>query len=90
MYVDYDSLSYMSKYPQHNIFHFYLEPNANYNMYIVNKTFAQFGGLAETSRGVVLVGASAKSIGEEAKTEKQNLFVQIFNPLPVKYRRPCL
>lgn len=81
MYVDYDSLSYMSKYPQHNIFHFYLEPNANYNMYIVNKTFAQFGGLAETSRGVVLVGASAKSIGEEAKTEKQNLFVQIFNPL---------
>jgi len=43
-----------------NIFHFYLESNANYNMWIVNKTFAQLGGLAETSKGVALVGASAK------------------------------
>ena len=64
-----------------NIFHFYLEANANYNMFIVNKTFAQLGGLAETSKGVAFVGASAKSISEAAKTEKQNLFVQIFNPL---------
>jgi len=63
------------------IFNFYLEANANYNMWIVNRTFAQMGGLAETSRGVALVGASAKSISEAAKTEKQNLFVQIFNPL---------
>jgi hypothetical protein len=50
-------------------------------MYIVNKTFAQLGGLAESSKGVVLAGASAKSISEEAKTEKQNLFIQIFDPL---------
>lgn len=63
------------------LFHFYLEANANYNMWIVNKTFAQLGGLAETSKGVVLVGASAKSISESAKEEKQNLFVQIFDPL---------
>ncbi len=63
------------------LFHFYLEPNANYNMYIVNTTFAQLGGLAETSKGVVLAGASAKSISEASKTEKQNLFIQIFNPL---------
>jgi len=64
-----------------NVFHFYLEPNSNYDMFIVNKTFAQLGGLVETSKGVVLVGASAKSIGEAAKTEKQNLFIQIFDPL---------
>jgi hypothetical protein len=63
------------------VFHFYLQPNANYDMRIVNQTFAQLGGIAETSKGVVLVGASAKSIGEAAKTEKQNLFVQIFDPL---------
>lgn len=50
-------------------------------MRIVNKTFAQLGGLAETSKGVVLVGASAKSISEVAKTEKQNLFIQVFDPL---------
>ncbi len=62
------------------IFHMYLEANANYNMWIVNKTFAQMGELTETSAGVVFVGASAKSIGEAAKTEKQNLFVQIFDP----------
>lgn len=61
-------------------FHFYLESNANYDMSIINWTFAQLGGLAETGQGVALVGASAKSIGEEAKTEKQNLFVQIFDP----------
>lgn len=62
------------------LFHFYLEANANYDMYIVNTTFAQLGGLAETSKGVALVGASAKSISEKAKSEKQNLFVQIFDP----------
>jgi hypothetical protein len=61
-------------------FHFYLEANANYNMSIVNRTFAQLGGLAETSKGIALVGASAKSISEAAKSEKQNLFVQILNP----------
>jgi hypothetical protein len=72
--------TYESTYPAHNIFHFYLEANANYNMGIVNETFAQLGGLVETSAGVALVGASAKSISEAAKTEKQNLFVQVFDP----------
>ncbi|WP_052380353.1 copper amine oxidase N-terminal domain-containing protein [Paenibacillus camerounensis] len=62
------------------LFHFYLEANSNYDMYIVNTTFAQLGGLAETSKGVALVGASAKSISEKAKSEKQNLFVQLFDP----------
>ena len=62
------------------LFHFYMEANANYNMYIVNKTFAQLGNLAETSKGVAMVGASAKSISEAAKAENQNLFVQIFDP----------
>lgn len=62
------------------LFNFYLEPNANYNMYIVNTTFAQLGNLAETSEGVVLVGASAKSLSKAAKNEKQNLFIQIFDP----------
>ncbi|WP_409346097.1 hypothetical protein [Paenibacillus sp. MBLB4367] len=81
MYTDYEKLIYASKYPTLNIFNFYLEANTNYNMSIVNKTFAQLGGLAETSKGVVLVGASAKSISEAAKTEKQNLFIQIFDPL---------
>lgn len=62
------------------LFHFYLEANANYDMSIINKTFAQLGNIAETSKGIVLVGSSAKSISESAKKEKQNLFVQIFDP----------
>lgn len=62
------------------VFHFYLESNANYDMGIVNRTFAQLAGIVETSEGVALVGASAESIGEAAKTEKQNLFVKIVDP----------
>jgi len=71
---------------EQNLFHFYLPANANYNMYLVNKTWAQLGGIAETSKGVVLVGASARSIGEAAMTEeKQDLFIQIFDPTLLAY-----
>ncbi len=62
------------------IFHFFMPSNANYDMSIVNETYAQLGNIAQTSAGVALVGASAKSIGKEASDEPQNLFVQIFNP----------
>ena len=65
---------------ERNVFNFYLKPDADYNMAIINKTFAQLGGLVETDKGVVLVGASAKSIGPEAEDEVQNLFVQVINP----------
>ncbi len=63
-----------------NIFHFYLPQNANYNMYIVNKTYAQMGGLGETDSTMVFAGASAKSIGAEAENEAQNLYIQFFDP----------
>jgi len=63
-----------------NIFHFFLPANSNYNMLVVNKTYAQMGELLETSAGAVFVGASAKSISSAAETEKQNLFIQIFDP----------
>lgn len=63
-----------------NIFHFYLQSNADYNMHIVNKTFAQMGGLVKTDRGLAFVGASAKSISASANDEPQNLFIQIFDP----------
>lgn len=61
-------------------FHCYLQSNASYDMSIVNKTFAQLGGIEEIDDYVFLVGSSAKSISEAANTEKQNLFVQIFKP----------
>lgn len=61
-------------------FHFYLRNNTNYNMYVVNETFAQLGGIAETSQGLALVGASAKTLGAAAESETLNLFIQIFDP----------
>ncbi|MCI7060728.1 MAG: Ig-like domain-containing protein [Lachnospiraceae bacterium] len=62
------------------IFHSYLKANAGYNMEIVNETFAQFAGLGETSAGLVLAGASVKALNADAAKQKQNLFLQIFNP----------
>jgi hypothetical protein len=62
------------------VFHFYMPDGTGYDMGVVNRTFAQLGGLAEAYGSVVLVGASAKSVGEAAKEEKQNLFMQIFDP----------
>lgn len=62
------------------IFDFYLPANSNYNMRIVNKTNAQLGDLLEVDENIVLVGSSSKSISEAANSEKQNLFIQIFDP----------
>ena len=61
------------------IFDFYLEDNAQGNADIVDKTFAQMGGLIYTDKGFVFCGASAKSISEDAKNENQNLFIQMFD-----------
>ena len=62
------------------LFHFFMPSNVNYDMGIVNETYAQLGGIAETSQGLVLVGASAKSLSATAASEGQNLFVQLFDP----------
>ena len=64
----------------HNIFHFYMQSNARGSDYLTNRTFAQMGSLVETSKGIVLVGASAKSIGLKTPSEVQNLFVQVMKP----------
>ncbi len=62
------------------LFHSYLKANAGYDMSVVNETFAQFGGLDQTSAGVVLAGASVKTLGKKAEKQRQNLFIQIFDP----------
>lgn len=61
-------------------FHSYLKANAGYNMEIINETFAQLAGLGETSAGLVLAGASVKALNADAAKQKQNIFLQIFNP----------
>lgn len=67
-------------YGEKNIFHFYLEPKSNYDMFIVNETFAQLGNISEVENKLAFVGSSARSISESAKKEKQDLFLQIFDP----------
>lgn len=62
------------------LFHFFLPSNVGGDRATINETFAQLGGIVETSKGVVLVGASAKSISANAKNEAQNLFIQIVKP----------
>ena len=69
---------FSSKNTKSVLFDFYLQANANYDMAIVNETFAQLGGLIETDAGFILCGASAKSIGENTPNENQNLFIQVF------------
>ena len=65
------------------VFDFWVEDGAydTYNMYVVNENFAHMGGLAALSNGKVAFAAqSAQSLSENAKSEKEEIFLQIFDP----------
>jgi hypothetical protein len=63
-------------------FNFWVEPKTltNYDMTLLNKTYAYLGGIGETSVGAVLVGASAPELSSAAKTSAKQVFVQVFKP----------
>lgn len=66
-----------------DIFHFWVRKNAfkDYNMRDVNNNFAHMGGIANINNDlVVFAGTSARSLSSNAKTENEELFIQIFNP----------
>ncbi|MDR1642325.1 MAG: leucine-rich repeat protein [Clostridiales bacterium] len=63
---------------QYRPFTFFLRANANYDMFVVNRTMSQLGGIEDVRTGIALVGSSAKSLSIEAETEPYNLFLQIF------------
>lgn len=67
---------------QMDTFNFWVEQNAfkDYDMYKLNVTRAKLGNILETSSGAVLIGSSARSLSEAAKTEPYDLFVQAFDP----------
>lgn len=68
---------------EQDIFHFWVQEGAldNYNMYLLNNNFAHMGGLAQISDSLVaFAGTSAESLSSNANTEKEGLFVQIFDP----------
>ena len=61
---------------EYDRFHFYCDAAATTNMWVLNVTNAQLGGLAESSFGVMLVGASVKGMTEkEYNSQTKNLFI---------------
>ena len=64
-------------------FHFWVEEGTldRYDMGQLNKTYARLGNILETPRGAALVGSSARSLSEAAKTEPFDVFVQVFDPM---------
>ena len=66
-----------------DIFHFWVRPNAlnDWNMYDVNDNFAHIGDLVNINdERAAFIGTSATKLDSTAKKEKEQLFIQIFNP----------
>lgn len=66
-----------------DIFHFWVKKNAlnNWDMQALNNNFAHMGGLVKAEENTAaLVGTSAKSLSSKAASEKEQLFIQIFDP----------
>lgn len=66
-----------------DIFHFWVRKNAlnDGDMRSLNNNFAHMGGLAAINDNkVAFVGTSAKSLNSNAQKEKEQLFIQIFDP----------
>ncbi len=64
-------------------FDFWVEDGAldAYNMYVVNANFAHMGGLISLSNGKVAFAAqSVQSLNSNAQNEKEEIFIQIFDP----------
>ncbi|MGN0600437.1 MAG: hypothetical protein ACI4JK_11140 [Oscillospiraceae bacterium] len=67
----------------YDIFHFWIEKGAfdRYDMFTVNNNFAHMGGLVSLNdKYAALIGTSVKSLSSAAKNEKEQLFIQIFDP----------
>jgi hypothetical protein len=64
-----------------DIFHFWIKKGSSDNMYVVNDNFAHMGGLAAVNdTSVCLVGTSVKSLSSKASSQKEQVFIQIFDP----------
>ena len=65
-----------SKNTSEALFHFYCNSADRDDMYIVNETNAQLGGLADTSKDIFLVGCSVKSMQQSGyNSQPRNLFI---------------
>ena len=67
----------------HEVFHFGVKQNAysDWDMGSLNCNYAHMGGLAAINdKYLAFVGTSAKSLSYSARKEKEQLFIQIFDP----------
>lgn len=65
------------------IFDFWVKKGTfdSYNMYILNNNFAHIGDICALNNGTVsFVASSVKSLSNKALKQREQLFVQIFNP----------
>ena len=72
-----------SKTNEYSVFDFWVEDGASDqgNMWVLNNNFAHMGGITLLSNGnVAFAAASAKSLSSSAKTESEEIFLQIFDP----------
>ena len=70
-------------YEETPIFDFWVKKNTlkNWDMYTLNNNFVHMGGLAAVNdKFVALVGTSAKALSSDASKQKEQLFIQIFDP----------
>jgi hypothetical protein len=66
-----------------DIFHFWVANGTldKWDMSTLNDNFAHMGGIASTGKNsAALVATSAKSLNSKAKSQNEQLFIQIFDP----------
>ena len=66
-----------------NLFDFWVKDGAldDYNMSVLNNNFAHMGGIATLSDGrIAFVAQSARSLNSNAAKEKEDIFIQIYDP----------
>lgn len=67
----------------YDAFHFWVENGTfdKYDMYILNDNFAHLGGIVNLGdKKAALVASSVKSLSSDAENEKEQIFIQIFDP----------
>ena len=64
-----------------DIFHFYVKAGSSDDMFVVNNNFAHIGDIAVLQNGnAAFAATSVKSLNSSAENEKEQLFIQIFDP----------
>jgi len=70
-------------YNEADIFHFWVKKNTlkNWDMFTLNNNFAHIGDMCDLNNGTMsFVASSVKALNSKAAKQKEQLFIQIFDP----------